>query len=166
MVYLPKGVWYDFWSGEKVEAGYRIGHAPLMRTPIFVRGGAVLPLGNERNATTEPLSELTLHIYPAGESSWTVLEDDGLGFDYQQGKVAQLRVEVSERENLKVSVKPDYSAFEPAPRTLTLRLHLASAPQRVTLDGEEIGVRWDEAGRAASLSWRDDGRAHKVAVRL
>jgi alpha-glucosidase len=43
-VYLPKGVWYDFWTGRRYAgpAGVEVG-APLDRIPVFVRRGAILP---------------------------------------------------------------------------------------------------------------------------
>ena len=62
-VYLPEGDWFDFWTGEPVAAGYTIADAPLDKIPVFVRGGAVLPLGNIRQSTSEPLTELTLRVY-------------------------------------------------------------------------------------------------------
>ena len=161
MVYLPGGVWYDFWSGEEVASGHHTVYAPLGRIPIFVRGGAVLPLGNERDSSTQPLSELTLNIYPAGESEWTVLEDNGLSFAYQEGEVARLHVEAQAQ---RVRVTPNYERFEPAPRELVVRVILAERPQRVTLNGEEVTVRWDEAGRAVSVRWQDDCQAREVEV--
>ncbi len=161
MVYLPDGVWYDFWNGEEVAAGHHTVYAPLGRIPIFVRGGAVLPLGNERDSSTQPLSELTLNVYPAGESEWTVLEDDGLSFAYREGEVARLHVEAQAR---RVRVTPDYERFEPAPRELVVRVVLEERPQRVTLNGEEVAATWDEAGRAVSVRWQDDGQAREVEV--
>ena len=122
IVYLPEGVWYDFWSGEKVAAGYRIVHAPLGRIPIFARGGAVLPLGNDRASSNAPISELTLSVYPAGRSRWTVLEDDGLSFAYQENKVARLTVEVDE-VGPSIDIKPDYERYEPH----TTQAHFAAS---------------------------------------
>ena len=165
LVYLPEGVWYDFWSGEEVTAGYHTVHAPLGRLPIFVRGGAVLPLGNERRSTNEPLSELTLNVYPAGESQGTVLEDDGLSFAFERGEVARLHIEVEQEVNGgRVRVTPDYKGFEPAPRELVVRLHFETEPQRVTLDGEEVSVAWDGAQHSVSVRWQDDGQAHEVVT--
>lgn len=44
-VYLPAGVWYDYWSGARHE-GPRIleVEAPLARIPLFVRAGAIIPM--------------------------------------------------------------------------------------------------------------------------
>ena len=44
-LYLPKGVWYDLWSGERF-AGEQVikSICPLDRIPIFVRDGSAIPV--------------------------------------------------------------------------------------------------------------------------
>jgi len=54
LVYLPEGVWYDYWTNKKYEGGTRIRvAAPLETVPIFVRGGAIIPVGPEMNFVGE-----------------------------------------------------------------------------------------------------------------
>jgi len=55
--------------------------APPGRMPILVRGGSCLTLGPTRQSTREPLTELTLEVYPDEEQggSWTLIEDAGDG---------------------------------------------------------------------------------------
>lgn len=44
--YLPEGDWFDFWTGQRVAGGRLIDAVlPIDRIPVFVRAGAVLPLG-------------------------------------------------------------------------------------------------------------------------
>lgn len=44
-IWLPKGVWYDFWSGLKLTGGTTIYYeCQLNKIPVFVREGAFLPL--------------------------------------------------------------------------------------------------------------------------
>ena len=44
-VYLPKGDWYDFWTGQKYAGGRNIEvEKPLEQIPVFVKGGTLLPL--------------------------------------------------------------------------------------------------------------------------
>ena len=62
--------------------------APLETVPLFVRGGAILPLGPEMNYVGEKAAgSLNFDIYPdaRGEASATLYEDDGLTQAYQQG---------------------------------------------------------------------------------
>ncbi|MGP1397108.1 MAG: TIM-barrel domain-containing protein [Inquilinaceae bacterium] len=66
-LYLPHGDWYDFWTGEKATGGRVIkGVMPLDRIPLYVRMGAVLPLGPAVEHTGElegrnPVERLTIY---------------------------------------------------------------------------------------------------------
>lgn len=66
-VYLPSGSWCDFWTGAQREGpGWIEAEAPLKRIPVFVRGGAVVPLGPAVEHVGQRRGEpLALHLYPA-----------------------------------------------------------------------------------------------------
>ncbi|MBA3534937.1 MAG: glycoside hydrolase family 31 protein [Ardenticatenales bacterium] len=167
MVYLPEGSWYDFWSGKGFTGPAQLTvHAPLGRIPLFVRGGAVLPLGNVRQSTMEPLTELALHLYPAGDSAWRWVEDDGLSFAFKRGELAATTVRLSEQPGeISVCLEARQGSFQLHPRTLALHIHSAPRPTSITLDGTALDSwQWDETRRAAILSWQDDGATHDVRV--
>lgn len=59
--YLPRGTWYDFWTGERVEGGQEIARVlPLEQIPVYGREGYLLPLGPAVQHTGE--LELGLHL--------------------------------------------------------------------------------------------------------
>ena len=66
MVYLPEGTWIDYWSGKKMTGGTMIRvEAPLETVPLFVRAGAIIPMGPEMNYVgEEPADPITFLIYP------------------------------------------------------------------------------------------------------
>ena len=85
-VYLPRGTWYDYWTGEPLDGGMTVvTTAPLERLPLFVRAGTVLPLWPEMQYVGEkPVERLTLRVYPgAGET--VLYEDAGEGMAYLDG---------------------------------------------------------------------------------
>lgn len=85
-VYIPQGTWYDWWSGKCYDGPtHLLAHAPLERMPLYVRAGAIIPMGPVMQYTDEqPLDQLTLRIWPGtGES--TLYEDDGHSFEYRAG---------------------------------------------------------------------------------
>jgi len=78
-VYLPEGVWFDYWTGERHSgpATVRV-RAPLDTLPLFVRGGAILPMMQEaRRIPQGAVDPLILEVYPQGRSAYTVYEDEG-----------------------------------------------------------------------------------------
>jgi alpha-D-xyloside xylohydrolase len=78
-VYLPAGVWHDFWKGERRQGGQRINvRVPVGRIPLFVKTGTVLPLAQATLDTADPASrKLTVWVYGDGERAATLFEDDG-----------------------------------------------------------------------------------------
>lgn len=99
--YLPKGLWFDFWTKTAVQGGEeRWQDVPLNSTPLYVRGGAILPLSPVRMNSTVPLKEMELHLYlDEGEAEGTLYEDSGDGYgdsvskklSFQGGKLTQER---------------------------------------------------------------------------
>lgn len=92
-VYLPPGVWYDFWTGEKVEAATTINRPVDLGTlPLYVRAGAIIPMGAVKQYTTEKSGEpLVFHVYPGADGQFELYEDDGTTFEYKNGKFTRLR---------------------------------------------------------------------------
>ncbi len=89
-VYLPEGIWYDFWSDELYEGpAHIIVKAPLERLPLFVRAGSVVPMWPVMQYVGErPVEQLTLQIYP-GNGKSVLYEDDGRTMAFQRGAYRQ-----------------------------------------------------------------------------
>jgi alpha-glucosidase (family GH31 glycosyl hydrolase) len=89
-VYLPDGIWYDWWTNEKNTGSQWINRAVDLATmPIFVLAGAIIPLDPVRQYTAQPISEpTTLRIYPGAEGSFTLYDDDGKSMGYRSGSDA------------------------------------------------------------------------------
>ena len=88
-VYLPPAAaWYDFWTGKSFTGGQEIeADAPLDRMPLFVRAGAILPMGPQiEYATQDPAGPIELRIYRGADGKFDLYEDAGDGYEYQQGQ--------------------------------------------------------------------------------
>ena len=86
--YLPEGTWYDYETGESFQGGQEyLMDVALGTIPMFVRGGAVLPVGPVMQYTDErPLDRLDLHVYyVSGETTSQWYHDEGDGYDYEEG---------------------------------------------------------------------------------
>ncbi len=83
-VYLPKGDWYDWWTGEKTAGGRNVQREVELKTlPIYVRAGAIIPLDPVRQYTSEPVGEpTTLQVYSGADGQFTLYDDDGNSLDY------------------------------------------------------------------------------------
>jgi alpha-D-xyloside xylohydrolase len=76
-VYLPEGRWIDYWTKHThVGPGWITVHAPLDKLPLFVREGAIIPMGPEvQYVGQKPLDPLTLDVYPSDEGAFTLWEE-------------------------------------------------------------------------------------------
>jgi len=92
-VYLPAGtLWYDFYSNSTFQGGREISAAaPLARMPLFVRAGAIVPVGPAIEYTGEkPDAPLTLLVYTGASGHFTLYEDEGTNLDYRSGRYATI----------------------------------------------------------------------------
>jgi alpha-D-xyloside xylohydrolase len=92
-VYLPAGTdWYDFYTGEKHSGGNTVDAvAPLSRMPLFVRAGAIVPVGPAIQHTGESLNApVLLNVYTGADGSFEIYEDDGLTSGYEEGQWSRI----------------------------------------------------------------------------
>jgi len=114
-VYLPEGRWIDYWTGETQAGGSFIQYTPPADKggALFVKEGAILVMAAEDSphVPEKPAEAFCVHYYPAdGESEFTLFEDDGIGFGYERGEVAETRIRCA-RENGIVTVKVSVSGY-------------------------------------------------------
>ena len=93
-VYLPNTPWYDFWTGKRVHGGQRFSaDAPVGILPLYVRAGSVIPFGPEvEYASQRSADTIELRIYPGADGTFTLYEDAGDGYDYEQGQFAATKL--------------------------------------------------------------------------
>ena len=126
-VVLPKGRWYDFYSGHPVGDGETItvtSKALKDRIPLFVKEGAVIPL------LSRPVNQVDQAVGHALEVRWygkdlgrfDLYEDDAQSYDYERGESKMRRLRVVRVEgggyDLEESVEGDeaISLFGPVER--------------------------------------------------
>ena len=98
--YLPKGtLWYDFWTGKSYRGGQSVTlQTSLDRVPMFVRAGSILPLGPEMQYTGEkPWDNLELRLYPGADGTFTLYEDEGDTYRYEQGVYTTIRFDWNDK---------------------------------------------------------------------
>ncbi len=92
-VYLPAGAdWYDAATGARHAGGQTITvDAPRERVPLFVRAGAVIPLGElVQNTGENPQGPLTVHVFAGADGAFSLYEDDGADMGYTRGEFSRI----------------------------------------------------------------------------
>ncbi len=133
-VYLPAGAaWFDFWTNTPYPGGQTItADAPLERIPLYLRVGSILPLGPPRQHVAEaPSASLELRIYTGADAHFTLYEDDGTTYAYEQGAYATVEIAWQEStQTLTLSART--GSFPELTATRQLHLHFLSATSHAT----------------------------------
>ena len=147
----PNTTWYNYYTGERYEGGekgctVRVP-AGLTEIPVFVKAGAIIPVGPEVNYADEyPLSPLTLDIYPHGTTEYTLYEDDGVSREYITKNAYATTSYTCKQEGGKVTLSigerflGNSEVFTPVERDYHLQIHHLGKINSVTLDGKKLTV--------------------------
>lgn len=163
-VYLPAGIWYDYWTGERIDrtdaitsrdaeqraTNDRLLIKPTLEVlPVYVRGGTILPMQPLVQSTEEtPSGPLTLRVYPGESCYGAIYQDDGISFAFQKG--ASLRVEATcERTSagLKIHIGPHQGSFKPWWKQYAIEVYgLPASSKSATVNGEPIALSLNATG--------------------
>ncbi|MDY0393871.1 glycoside hydrolase family 31 protein [Virgibacillus halophilus] len=103
-IYLPDKdqVWIDYFTGEQYKGGAVIDQfdAPLWKTPVFVKNGAIIPMAPENNSINQldGSENRIFDVYPSGKSDFTLYEDDGKSVAYKDGKNISTKITSEEAD--------------------------------------------------------------------
>ena len=169
-IHLPAGRWFDYFDGRQATAGAGGRDIDLQVTldklPVFVRAGAILPMYPEMLYDGEkPKDHLTLDLYPEGESTYTLYEDDGNTRQYQQGAFSTQQIGMqASPTGVRVDIGPvagSYSGQEPR-RGYAVRMLLAQRPAGVQAAGKALPGHASRAAYDAAMEgWFFDAAERK-----
>jgi alpha-glucosidase/alpha-D-xyloside xylohydrolase len=142
--YLPAGLWWDFWTNATIEGGREVTREVDLETlPLYVRAGAVLPIGPIKQYAQEASSEpLTFRVYPGADGTMSLYEDDGTSFRYQQGAFRSTSCSWNDQART-LTLKPGPLGEQPTGETVSIELAGMPGSKRTTrLTGGPTSVRF------------------------
>jgi alpha-glucosidase len=178
MVYLPKGTWFDYWTGKAVQGGTTLhADAPLETVPLYVRGGAIVPMGPEMKYVGEKTGgPVTFAIYPdaKGHAEASLYEDDGVSPAYAKGAFRRTSVTYqSSAAGAEITVGAPAGPYQAASRTFAFSVRGGHPVTAASLDGKSLasiqsgqsGAGWWKSADGITVQFADDSKAHKVTLR-
>jgi len=164
-IYLPAGQWIDYWDGTVYKGPQTLNNypAPIDKLPVFVKSGAIIPMWPEMLYFNQKAHDvITFDIYPAGNSSFTLYEDDGLSRDFEKGAFSQQTIQCHASNSLVISVgaaKGDYKG-KPSARGYMFTVHLSQSPSEVMTSKGSL----KKYNTVAELDKATDGWAYESKV--
>lgn len=86
--YLPQGTdWYDFYTEQRYKGGRDVTlQTSIDRAPMFVRAGSIIPIAPVMQYAQEKAwDDIDIIIYPGGDATFTLYEDEGDNYNYEKG---------------------------------------------------------------------------------
>lgn len=94
-VVLPKGKWYDFFTGELAGESEVITVSPgLDHIPVFVKDGGIVPLIPPVTTLDGTKQPLEIRHYGSKPGMFQLYDDDGETFNYEKGEYTRISISV------------------------------------------------------------------------
>ena len=86
-VYLPDGVWYDFFNNRKYLGNRTMTmYRDMYEMPVFVRAGGIIPMAKLTHTNDiENPENMKIKVFAGADNSFTLYEDDGETTEYKNG---------------------------------------------------------------------------------
>ncbi|MDT8393959.1 MAG: glycoside hydrolase family 31 protein [Bacteroidales bacterium] len=147
-IYFPEGRWIDYWNGDTYDSPMFLNdyEADINTCPVFIKEGAIIPMYPGMLYDNQfPKDPLTLDIYPGGNTSFELYEDDGLSREHRNGAYSKTLIQsqapaYGQSGPVNIDVGEyigDYNG-KPTERAYRLEVHVQTHPQAVLLNSQEL----------------------------
>lgn len=165
MLYLPAGEWIDFWTGRRLSGpAHIVAEAPLHRMPLYVRAGAIIPMGPVMQHTGEgPARELTLKVYAGQSGHLDLYEDEGEG--YGPSSLTAIALEDGS-DSLTLTVASPTGSYLPPRATVCAELYLDRPAAAVLVNGQPAAFETTADGALRILIETPNASGFTLSVTL
>ena len=145
-VYLPQGIqWYDYWTNERLEGGQTVkADGTLAHCPVYVKAGSILPLCKKEvmNANIADWQTLNMIVYPGADAVFTLYEDEGDNYNYEQGAYSTITLQWNDRKRT-LTIGKREGSFKGMLENRTFRIQLPGGDVKtVEYNGNKAEVKF------------------------
>ena len=173
-MHLPPGIWYDYWTGAKLDRRapieardleIRDAKGPALKPvmvdpgpaelPVYVREGAILPMSPVVQSTGEkPSGPLTLRVFPGENCAGSIYQDDGTTYEFRRGVFFRQLFTCAQAADGSVTVSLSGQEGTYSPWWSAVRIEvvgLASSTTTAMLGGKSVAVEKTSLGKAVTI---------------
>ena len=153
-IYFPEEEWKDFWTGRYFTGGANasIDWPENRGGGLFIRKGSIIPFGPVMQYRSErEIDEIELYCYASEKTThFEYYEDDGISFDYKQGKYALSNIElVRDINSITLNLNVD---AESRVQKWSAVFAADSAPLQIISDRKNVDFEWDNNRQEIKVS--------------
>jgi alpha-glucosidase (family GH31 glycosyl hydrolase) len=141
-IWLPKGEWFDFFTGEYYngEKEYTI-YSSIDQVPVFAKSGAIIPLSEltEHNQISNP-KIIELVIFPGADGEFSLYEDDGVSSKYLDGEFVITKIKtkyINSKIELTIEASKGNTSLIPKDRIYKVIVRGVGHSKLISLNGIE-----------------------------
>jgi alpha-D-xyloside xylohydrolase len=145
-VYLPSDVdWFDFNSGKQYRGGQTIeASAPYERMPVFVKAGAIIPMGPVMQYVDQIKdAPLIIDVWAGADGEFSLYEDDGVSMGYERGEYSRVDITWNNAEQV-LQLAGRQGEFPGMNKTRLIHVRVHAENQGI--DGAEVIWRGQYSG--------------------
>ncbi|MBU9711462.1 glycoside hydrolase family 31 protein [Evansella tamaricis] len=141
VVYLPKGQWIDYWTEQRFDGEkHHLIQADLKTLPVFVKEDSAIAQGSVKQSTDENEVNYQVHLFKGnkGETQYTLYEDDGKSYGYEQDELYNNEISFVYSEDTLDITTLKTGLYKPVWDTWSLVVHGKYQPTRIYVDGKDF----------------------------
>lgn len=137
--------WYDFESNKYITGGQTLNvSAPYERIPLYIKEGAILPMGKDIQTTKEIQKDLILKVYTGANGEFTLYEDEGVNYNYEKDAYSTIKFTYDEATKT-LSIGDAKGEYEGMPKERIFRV------EWITKDGKTSVSEVKYTGKANEI---------------
>lgn len=177
-VMFPKGVWYDYWTGERFVRGSESPYSEkspkitptLEILPVYARGGAVIPEQPLVQSTMQkPDGPLTLRIYLSATDSCegSLYQDDGISYAFEHGGFLRMKTSCSRTSGgITIHLDPHEGSYPAWWTSVQLEIYGLTNRPSATVLGNSLPVIQCPDRRSWQVTVPDQGKGLDINLTI
>ncbi len=168
-VWLPKGNWYRFDTGEYYSGGFWYAvYGDLGDIPVFAKAGSILPMAADvtSNGTDNP-DRLIVRIFAGDSGHFELYEDDGTTQAFKKGQYSLTRFSLMKSSDgftvIKHAVSSSFPGM-PSNREYQFEFIGFTRPQEITFNGKPLQL--SEVNGLFTTPWIQCAAKEELAIIL
>jgi alpha-D-xyloside xylohydrolase len=141
-MWIPPGVWYDFFNGERYSGPHElVRKMPLDRLTVLVKAGSIVPMNPAGVHASGDARRMRVRVYPGSDSQYDLYDDAGEGLGYLKGDSSWQKLQYHEEPGKRVlRITPPVGEFQKAdePREWEVSFEQEQAERRIMLNGKAL----------------------------
>jgi alpha-D-xyloside xylohydrolase len=167
-VWLPKGLWYDFWTKQPVDGNQVMNlKVPVGQMPVFAKAGSIITRAPYALSTQFiPKDKLMIDVYLGVDGEFTLVEDDNISEKFRKGELQKTKMELK-NEQRQLTIHAAQGTYDGAvnKKDYVITLYGLSDKPQLKVNGKDaMSTVWKESDYSLSITLSQQSSEESVII--